>query len=65
MSEQSPGQPLRDACNTLQEIQKSCEEPGNLERIRTHMLVLQSCVQRTDRKSLLERPHVLGAARVN
>ena len=46
MTEQSPVQAYRDACNTLQDIQESYEEPGYLERIRAQMLFLQSCFQR-------------------
>ena len=46
MTEQSPVQAYRAACDQLQEIQESYEDPGYLNRIRAHMLVLQSCFQR-------------------
>ena len=46
MSGDSPVESYRDACNALQDIQESDEEPGYLQRIRAHMLVLQSCFER-------------------
>jgi len=45
MIKQSPVQAYRDACNTLQEIQESYDEPRYLKRVRAHMLVLQSCFE--------------------
>src|SRR5512142_931927 len=46
MTEQSPLEAYREACETLQDIQESYEEPGYVQRIRAHMLVLQSCFER-------------------
>ena len=46
MSQQSPVQAYREACDRLRDIQESYDETGYVKRIRAQMLVLQTCFER-------------------
>jgi TPR repeat protein len=66
MAEQSPVEAYRGACSQLREIQESYEEPRYLERIRKHLLVLQSSFERLRQASANSKDpavwHALGNA---
>jgi TPR repeat protein len=65
MSEKSPVEEYRDACNLFQDIQDSYEEPNYLKRLRAQDLVLQSCFQRLLQAAASQDPtiwHTLGQA---